>query len=843
MASAVPSASNEAPPPAAWHEFAAAPLVPIALAATVGLVLDRYGGLSFEVELLAAVGGVVGWIVARARGSPALPFLWLAFAGIAAAHHHAHRNAFPPDDLGNLVGPEPTLVRVRGVLAEEPTTKLASTRDPLAGTFAKDRDSCVLRATAIETGPRVWSPASGLAALRVDRDTFDKTGPALGGLHAGDLVEIVGQASRPRTASNLGEADYADFLLDRRIRAEIVVSDSDATVTRLDARADRGHAFVAAVRSYGATVLGERLPSQEAAVARALLLGDTAAMDRDEWDSYVRTGTVHVLAISGQHLVVLAGFAWLALRLAGVRRGRGAWVVMLLILGYTVVTGMKPSGVRATVMVAAVCGGLILRRPVRPANAFALAWLAIVAWNPTDPFSLGCRLSFLSVFVLIWAASPWLAPRPRTPLERLIDESRSVPETLIRALARIVFVAYAVTLLIAAANVPLLASDQNLISPVGVLIGPPMVLLTSISLLAGFLLILFAPLGFVAAPFAFATEVSLAAAGWLVQSAERIPGGAVYVPGPPIWWVVGCYLLLGALILGEAAWRPRILGGLAMWILVALLIPPDRPPADELRITFLAVGKGGCAVLETPDGRCLVYDAGTTLGPAAVRRVIAPYLWARGIGRIDELFLSHADADHFNGIAELMRRFRVGTVTMTPSFADKPTAEVATALLAIEKHRVTRRIAVAGDRFSAGDARLDVLHPPPVGPPGTENERSLVIAVRFAGHTVLLTGDLENAGTERLLELPSQPAAVLMAPHHGSEKALSPGLVAWSRPRLVVASRGQTQTNSVKPGHAGLGVPIWDTRDYGAIAIRLHTSGVTTEAFRTGERLVVERGK
>src|SRR5207253_8460268 len=145
---------------------------------------------------------------------------------------------------------------------------------------------------------------------------------------------------------------------------------------------------------------------------------------------------VHVLAISGQHLVVLAAFVWLLLRVLGMRRRHGAWVVMAVMIGYALLTGAKPSAVRAAVMVCVFCGGIVLRRPVVPANAFAFAWLVVVAVTPTDPFTAGCQLSFICVFVLIWGVGRWLAPRPLTPLEALIEESRTLPENLVRGFAR-----------------------------------------------------------------------------------------------------------------------------------------------------------------------------------------------------------------------------------------------------------------------------------------------------------------------------------------------------------------------------------------------------------------------
>lgn len=841
MSTDLTDAPPDRPQEPPWRAFARAPLVPVAVAATLGLVADRYLGAPFAAEILVAAVGVAGWVIAHRRPH-GLPLLWVAFAGLAAAHHHDHRHHFAPDDIGTLAAESPHLARVRGILLDEPTTKLAPKHDPLAGPNTVDRDTTTLRVTAVTAGEG-WVPASGKLFVRVDRETWDKVGPALGGLHAGDAVEVVGMLSVPRPPANPGEADYAAYLLDQRIRAELRVSDSSATVARLDAGADWWPATVAAVRGHAATVLTARLSPKEAVVARALLVGDTAAMDRAEWDAYVRTGVVHVLAISGQHLVVLGGFVWVVLRVVGIRRGRGAWVVMLLLAGYAVVTGLKPSGVRAAVMVAALCGGLILRRPVQPANTFALGWLVVVALNPADAFSLGCRLSFVAVFVLVWGAGPWLAPRPRTPLEQLIDESRSVTVRAARAAVRVVAVAYAVTVVISAALAPLVAADQNLLTPVGVAVGPPLVVLTSVALVAGFVLILVGPAGWVAAPVAWVTEGSLAGAGELVRWADAVPGGSVYLAGPPGWWVVGFYAGLGTLVLLGTPYRTRAAAALGGWALALAVVYPAPAKSDELRVTFLSVGFGGCTVVETPDGRCLVYDAGTTAGPATVRRVVAPYLWSRGIGRIDELFVSHADSDHFNGVAEVLRRFRVGRVVLTPSFAEKPTAEVAAALLALDRHRVPLRTAVAGDRFTAGEVALDVLHPPAAGMPGTENERSLVLAVRYAAHTLLLTGDLEKAGTARVLARPPVSASVLMGPHHGSRAALPEGLVRWCGPRLVVVCRGPARGNTVRPGDAGPGVDIWDTWDRGAVTIRCHATGVVAESFRTGERVVVGRPK
>jgi competence protein ComEC len=241
--------------------------------------------------------------------------------------------------------------------------------------------------------------------------------------------------------------------------------------------------------------------------------------------------------------------------------------------------------------------------------------------------------------------------------------------------------------------------------------------------------------------------------------------------------------------------------------------------------------------METPDGRCLIYDCGTTSGPDAVRRVIAPYLWSRGIRRVDELFVSHADADHFNGIGELVRRFPIGRVTFTPSFAEKPAADVAEVVAILKRAEVPLRVVSAGQRFEAGEVTFEVLHPPAVGPPGIENERSLVMVVRHAGQTILLTGDLEKAGSDRLLSLPPAPCDVLMAPHHGSQGAFPPALRTWADPKCVVVSRGTLYSNFVTERQTG--VPTWDTFTHGALTVRSNPTGLVVEGHKSGLREVV----
>jgi competence protein ComEC len=841
--------ATEKPAEPVWREFARAPLVPVALASSAGLIADRYTSLPAAAGWVVGVVGLVVWFFARLRkAKSAAVWLWIAVGGLAAAYHHDYRYSFAANDISTFATEAPTPARVRGTLAEEPVHTRTPKPNPLVTEQRTETTTTVLDLTMIETRDG-WVPASGKARVTIEGD--------LGELHANDLIEISGRLSKPQPPANPGERDFRSILLDQRITAVLRVEKSAAAVTRLE-EGWRTSLFgwLGVVRGWGTRAFRDSLKSDESGLAAALLLGDTAALDREEWDAYVRTGVVHVLAISGQHLVILAWFVWVVLKVSGVRRRNGAWIVMAVMIGYALLTGARPSAVRAAVMVCAFCGAIVLRRPHNLPNGFALAWLVVVAFTPTDPFTPGCQLSFLSVFVLIWGAARWLAPRPPTPVEQLIDETRTPFEKFLRAILRALYVAFAISFILGVANAPLILAWNNIASPLGVLLGPPLVLLTSIALIFGFLLLPVSVLGTWAAwPFARITEASLVGCEVLVHAAERVTGGWVYAPAPSMGWLIGFYLGVAGLVLLPAPWSRRCLVAIAVWTFVGLAVSYRPRTSDELRVTFLAVGHGGCVVIESPDGRVFLYDAGTTTGPEAVRRSIAPYLWSRGIWRIDEVFLSHADLDHFNGMPELLKRFPVGRVTITPSFADKSTPGVEAVLAEFDRRGVPRRVAAVGERFETGAVTFDVLHPPMEGPGRREDEnpRSMVLLVRYKSHSVLLTGDLESIGQAVVVERPIPPVDVMLAPHHGGRSAnaiAGPGgvrvparIVAWARPKLVVSSQRPGPTEHLTSVYGGIGATVWDTPTSGAVTVRCHATGVIAEAFRSGEVRVVSKGK
>jgi competence protein ComEC len=817
-----------------------APLVPFGLAGTAGIVLDRYADIPLLACLICALAGIVAWTIFFLGGKPqrGVVYLVISVTALGAGYHHGYRNVYAADDIGEFVTADARPAQLRGLLEEEPTIQwqppqslLQSIPRPDSGPI--DPTVAVIRVAQLRREDD-WQIVSGRVQLVVAGHLKD--------LHAGDEVEAVGRLAAPPGPANPGEMDYASHLLDRRIRAQLIVVKTPNAVTRLSRSwpwSWRGWLMV--IRGWAQRTLDQALPEQSG-LATALLLGTSSSMTHADWDKYIHTGVVHALAISGLHIIVLAAFLWQPLRFVSIRRSRAAWFVALSLLSYALLAGGRPPVMRAAVVVCVFCGSLILRRRVLPANSFALAWLIVALLNPTDLFTPGCQISFLSVAVLHWGARRWFA-RKENALDRLAAESMALWQRGFHRLFGTIRRAYAVTLVVWLCVTPLVVSHCQVIPFAGLALGPPMALLTPIALIAGFLLLLTAavcpPLQL---PFAWITRWCLTLEDILVDFGDRYLGGHGYWGTLPQWWLVVFYAGLFAVLTLEPLqrrWRWVLSGGLA-WLCIGLLSTILALPADELRCTFLAVGHGGCIVLETPDGRTLLYDAGALGGPNVTRRQIAPYLWHRGIRRIDEVFLSHADLDHFNGLTALLERFAVGQVTHTPTFPDKHALGVQLTLSEIDRCRIPRRVVYAGDRLDAGDVQLEVLHPPPAGPEGNENARSLVLLLRHAGHTLLLTGDLDGPGLERVLKLPPVPVDVLMAPHHGSRFPNTPELAHWAQPKVVISCEGPPHgpTRPAEP-YTPIGARFLGTWPHGAITVHSHTTGIVVETFQTGHRFVI----
>jgi competence protein ComEC len=388
---------------------------------------------------------------------------------------------------------------------------------------------------------------------------------------------------------------------------------------------------------------------------------------------------------------------------------------------------------------------------------------------------------------------------------------------------------------------PLVMARFHLCTPVAVLLGPLLWLPVAVGLLAGFGVLLVAwlvpLLGHI---FGWLCGASLALVQGCVSLAARMPGNHFWVPGPPDWWLVGLYGGL-AFCLTLSHWRPPrrwLVGLLAGWVAVGLLVAAASRRRDaRLDVAMLAVGHGSAVVLQLPTGQTVLYDCGHLGSPEGATRSIAAYLWSEGLTRIDAVVLSHADLDHYGALPGLVQRFSVGKVLVSKVMFhdDSPGLDYVREVLADAAIPICP--IWSGDLLAVGDGvKIEVLHPPWGGVPGSDNANSVVLSVEYAGRRILLPGDLEPPGLAALVAQPAVDCDLVMAPHHGSYRSDPLGFAAWCRPECVVVS-GATPS---RPGrgtraYQKLGAAVVHTGQSGAVEVTLSRAGVAVETFLRAE--------
>ena len=545
-------------------------------------------------------------------------------------------------------------------------------------------------------------------------------------------------------------------------------------------------------------------------VLAALAVGDQRSITPEEWRLFNRTGVTHLMSISGLHVTLVSGlFAWLAsalwrriafLALCLPARKAGALAAIAAALGYTLIAGFAVPAQRTFWMVTVVAAALWSGRIASPARTLALALGVVLAFDPWAVLSPGFWLSFGAVALIFLVSTE--------------------NETHLRQWLR---AQWAITLGLAPALLFLFA-QVSVVGPLANAVAIPAVS------------VVVTPLVLVAAVLPWDALLALAAwlMEWLLQFLEwcaLLPAAVWQQHAPPLWSVL--LALAGVAWLLAPPGTPWRATGLAL-MLPALALPPPGPAPGEAWITTLDVGQG-LAVLVRTANRALLYDAGPAFGSAtdSGERLIAPYLRAQGIERLEAMIVTHHAMDHVGGAASVLENFEVGAILSSlPS--NHPLLGLAPGA----------RRCVAGEAWSWDGVRFAFLHPVAAGLPVKKaNDMSCVLQVSAGGRSMLLTGDIERLAEFDLISRNpfALPSDVLLVPHHGSRTSSSAEFLAAVRPAIAVVPVGYRNrfghpAAEVLERFTSLGVQVLRTDRDGAVTVYLSNEGFAVKNERNQRR-------
>lgn len=801
------------------------PLVVVLAALATGIVLDRYAPVGTVVWLGTALVGLVLWCVFRRRPYSAW-LLLMAVMAAGAAWHHLRWNMFPSDDLGRFARLKASPVCVQAVALGQPLLLPAPPPDPLCTLPTGDQSRLKISIVRLRHGT-VWQTASGAAMLVVDGHLL--------GVAAGDQLQIMAQLSRPWPARNPGEFGYADYERSQRRLCRLTAAYPDCVTVLSRAAGWSPRAVVQRLRRHSSNTLWQYLGHPRSGLASAVLLGAREQLERDRVEAFFHTGTIHLLAISGLHVGIMAsGFFFVArISLFPVRAALGA--AMLCTIMYALLTDARAPVVRAAILVCILCTGWILRRGSVAFNSLAAAGVVVLALNPCQLFRVGTQLSFLAVATLAWFGPMLMWSPPKDPLGRLVYHTRPWPVRLARHFGRSILRLALASVLIWTATLPLVMYRFHLVAPAALVLNVFLWIPIAIALFTGFGVLL---LGWLVPPMAALCGWLCDAALWMlescVQAVEPLSGSYFWVAGPALWWVLGFYVALG---LVATLPRLRISGKwcsipLLVWIAAGVAVSgwqgrTREGRSAELQCTVLAVGHGMCVVLELPSDQIVLYDAGCLGSPHLSVNAISSFLWSRGIHHLDAVVLSHADSDHYNAVPGLLQRFSIAAVYVSSVMFDFRNDALDELHASLDRAAVPIELLHRGTSIPCrGETRLRVLHPPRRGAPGSDNANSIVLDVQFAGRHMILPGDLEDAGLETLLHQQPIDCDVALAPHHGSLHSDPARFATWCSPQWVIVSGGhRNSVAEVATVFQQAGVTVLHTATHGAVRVTLRRTG------------------
>ena len=808
------------------------PLVLVLIAVASGVAIDRYGLVQPNAwPPLGTLGLVLWWYLARqSRWHISSGLLLITAVACGGGWHHLHWRRYAANEIGRYTHARPQPVCIEVLVRSAPREIPTPMRNALNPVTRGPQFVFEVTARRIRQG-QTWNATSGIIKVR-SRQRLKR-------VTAGALLRIYGHLRAPPKPKNPGQHDVR--LLERQHRrlCSLHVTNS-ACVQRIGfVKHLTWPMILDRIRSRCHLRLNEYIHPQQRALAAALLLGSRAGLSERERLPFLTTGTAHLIAISGLHVGILAGSFWICSQIGILPRRLAFCIVPLLAMGYAVLAEARPSVVRAALLVAVFCLARFNGRPATSANALAFAGLCVLLLNPSSLFQVGTQLSFLAVLTLICMA-PILLSDSRDPLKRLVHQTQSWPRRLLRHFQWVVYRTALTSLLIWLVCLPLVVHHFHLVAPATLLLTPLLWPLISLALLNGFgVLVCGGTLPFLGILCGQLCSASLLALTTVTRYLHDFPGTHFWTDAPPLWWTWFFYLLLAGatLVPVPKVRRWHKYGLFVMWMTVGVGLRPSadwlsKPNESQLTCTFISVGHGTCVIIECPDGKNLMYDAGCLGPPRHATHAISACLWSQGITYLDAVFLSHADLDHFNAVPTLLERFDVGVMYMPATMFHQESPAVRLLKHAIADRAIPlKTIAVPRQLLIGQSVRLTVLHPPAAGTGGSDNANSLVLMIEAAGRRILLPGDLESPGLEMLLGKQALDCDVIMAPHHGSTHSDPRGFHAWTNPEWVVISGGSGEATIVKRAYSGPNTRVLHTAESGAIRVEIKKNRIHVQSW------------
>jgi len=661
----------------------------------------------------------------------------------------------------------------------------------------------------------------------------------------GDEIEISGFLKLPPQAVNPGSFDYRKYLARKEIYSLFYVN-PDKEIKKISS-ANKYSLFywTNLSRKKFLEIISKNLPQEAGEILAGIVLGEKSQLTPEIKKIFIDAGVMHILVVSGLNVgFVVAIFFWLFRWVFYLPRRTAMFLLFPVIIFYLFLTGAEAPVVRASIMAICVLLALLLKRETSIYQALLLALLIILLINPQSLFDVSVQLSFAATLGIVYLSTKFLRP------------FLAGPKPIVYSLGTF-FTSLAAQLSVN----PLMAYYFHKVSIIAILANLLVVPLAGIILASGFLLIFSSLFGGII--LFLVKQLNLFLLTGLIKMVNffaSLPKAIINVPQPgwlfffwyyftlltvfkiyPVRSGTSCYDTSNG-VKKSSFWRNSFLGG--QIVCLAIFLSQHYLTKNQLQITFLSVGQGDAIFLELPDRTNLLIDAGgSNYEPG--ERIIAPYLWSRGIWQIDKIILTHPDWQHYSGMKTILEKFKVKEFITNPDYSTEENYLQIREI--IKKKKINFKELWAGEKMNIGDgsvphhpeetkdAEIKFLNPKIL----TENKDDNLLAFqlkyqrsRYGGDknfTIFFPGDLSFEGQKKLAQeniggnhLQSD---ILVIPAHGL-KPVNEEFFKQVNPKYGIIS-----TREPAGGILPAGLKIYSTHQSGAITLITDGEKIKIESY------------
>jgi competence protein ComEC len=741
-------------------------------------------------------------------------------------------------------------VTVEGIIIENP--QLSSERNELT----------VSTSSIIKDGTSI--PVEGLILLNVDNNQE---------FHYGDYVRFKTSLKSPYSFQNPGGFDYEKYLRYKGIKVRAFIKDSSAIVILRENQGNRIYSKLQLLRKNIKKFIKENSPSPEREIIQAMILGDQKEIPKDVMENFNKTGTTHIIAISGFNIGIVAFLSFITIRLILksskyillrfniIRISTIIGIIPVII--YSFIAGMGISVIRASIMAIIFMIAIILGKDKDLYNSLSLAALIILLISPYSLFDISFQLSFMAVWAIIF-----ITPRLTAMLYYDKKEDTTTRKHFINKIYKNIFIFIIVSLSATLGTIPLIVFYFNRVTTVVLLSNLILIpILGIIAIPMCMAIIVAVPLSQALALFflnisTFIVHISIS----LIDFFASMPGSSFFISTPTVLEITAYYLFLIATVKfidvmkkkseenssGKSIIRPQWYGIAIMaltvfFIIDAICLYANDKMNDKLKVTIIDVGQGSATLIEFPKGEKMLIDGGGAHDNVfdIGKYVVAPFLWHERIRKIDIVVLTHPHPDHLNGLIYILSHFNVDEVWTNGEPAEIDTYKKLMKIIKEYKilHRIVSKESVD---IIINNVTINILNPLetvaienniPRKFDETNND-AIVLKFTFGNIGILLTSDISEVTETRLAKYCKNiNSQIISVPHHGGFTSSTMPFLNAVKPEIALVSCGRD--NIYKDPHpdvliryANIGTKVLRTDKHGAISIATDGYHIEYNSFK-----------